>query len=98
MKQIMIISMVLVVAVLSLSSTNLEAEDLYKIEQLTPNIFRIIALKGARDVGYGDALAEGIKSLSSRYHVEEITPIAYGRGYPYYDSFTKELLIRVTPK
>ena len=89
MKRIMV---VLVLATLLLGS-NLGAADLYKIEQLGQGLFRITAV--AQTCGdYGDSIAMGIKSLTSKYRVEEIIILTYDHVSKCYAA--KDVLIRVS--
>ncbi len=104
-----IVSLVLLAAALLLAGTTSAQEkgiqtDLYAVEWLAPNIVRVVAnqygVKGTSLYSFGNALAEGIKSLSQlyseRYIIEEITPITCALGWG--NSPTKELLLKVRKK
>ena len=73
----------------------------YHIEQLTPEIIRVIAPASydapitASLLGRGDYLAEAIEQLGEKYIIEDITAINYLLGS---GSVTQELLIKVKPR
>lgn len=110
MKKSVMIGLV-IIFILGIFSTVYGAEGApkYRIEKLTPEIIRVVALEeesidlGGRAVGYGPAFAEAIKEIGKNYVVEEITAVNYVRTSSAlisvgYGSYTRELLIKVSPR